>query len=389
MADFDFSTLVTDRATADLELLRDLLSTPMEDWTEAQLAEFNLAASKGAYNYTDLNRVTACMDYLNERLTALGYVTGYQPIIVHPEAGPVVDANTLLLIHGGAVEDASIYDVPITNSGVTVSQAQSKFGGGSLYFNGAAFLSMVDPSFIPEERDFTIDWWEYRQSATGTSTGVDLIDDPGYSNFLARFQGTDYYSAYNSSRWDLSAGSIFQLLQNQWVHTAIVRHNRVVTIYVNGTQIYTYNGPASYTGLGRVLIGCHAWVNHMDYYTGYIEEYRISNVARWTGNFTPPTEPYIVERPADGNPTEWLETDAPTLTQMQRYLGNVSALRGVLELPEDTAVVPADMVGLTTEEANAIEEILLIISDYLTALQKIFLRCGAAICGGSSLYFAN
>ena len=40
MADFDFSTLVTDRSAADLELLRDLLSTPMSDWTAEQLAAF-------------------------------------------------------------------------------------------------------------------------------------------------------------------------------------------------------------------------------------------------------------------------------------------------------------------------------------------------------------
>ena len=88
MPDFDFSTLITDRSPSDLELLRDLLSTPMSEWTAEQLAAFNQAASKGAYNYTDLNRVTACMDYLNERLTALGYVTGYHPIIVHPETPP-------------------------------------------------------------------------------------------------------------------------------------------------------------------------------------------------------------------------------------------------------------------------------------------------------------
>lgn len=84
MPDFDFSTLITDRSPADLELLRDMLATPLEDWTAEQLAEFNLAVSKGTYNYTDLNRVTACMDYLNEQLTALGYDTGYLEI----ETGP-------------------------------------------------------------------------------------------------------------------------------------------------------------------------------------------------------------------------------------------------------------------------------------------------------------
>lgn len=83
---FDFSTLITDRAAADLENLRALLSTPMEDWTAEQLAQFNQAISKGAYNYTDLNRVTACMEYLDETLRSYGYETGYQKIEVPHKA---------------------------------------------------------------------------------------------------------------------------------------------------------------------------------------------------------------------------------------------------------------------------------------------------------------
>ncbi len=67
---FDFSTLITDRSPEDLQALRDLLATPMADWTAEQLAEFNRAASKGAYNYTDLNRVTQCMEYINKRLVS-------------------------------------------------------------------------------------------------------------------------------------------------------------------------------------------------------------------------------------------------------------------------------------------------------------------------------
>ena len=70
---FDSSTLVTDRSASDLELLRDLLSTPMSDWTAEQLAAFNQAASKGSYNYTDLNRVTQAMDYINNQLVGYGY----------------------------------------------------------------------------------------------------------------------------------------------------------------------------------------------------------------------------------------------------------------------------------------------------------------------------
>lgn len=110
MADFDFSTLVTDRSPSDLELLRDLLSTPMSDWTAEQLAAFNQAISKGAYNYTDLNRVTACMDYLNERLTAAGYKTGYQRVVVphKAESGglPVITEYRYLRMTITAIRDS-------------------------------------------------------------------------------------------------------------------------------------------------------------------------------------------------------------------------------------------------------------------------------------------
>lgn len=61
---FDFSTLITDRSQADLDALGSLLSVPMEDWTAEQLASFNQAASKGSYNYTDLNRVTQANETL-------------------------------------------------------------------------------------------------------------------------------------------------------------------------------------------------------------------------------------------------------------------------------------------------------------------------------------
>ena len=70
---FDFSTLITDRAQADIEALESILGTPMSDWTAEQLAAFNQAVSKGAYNYTDLNRVTEAMDYINGRLVSYGY----------------------------------------------------------------------------------------------------------------------------------------------------------------------------------------------------------------------------------------------------------------------------------------------------------------------------
>ena len=74
--------LITDRSQTDLDSLQSLLSIPMSQWTQEQLAEFNLIRSKGSYNYTDLNRVTEAMEYINDRLSWYGYTSGYKSIEV-------------------------------------------------------------------------------------------------------------------------------------------------------------------------------------------------------------------------------------------------------------------------------------------------------------------
>lgn len=81
---FDFSTLVTDRTQADVSRVQELASKIRSGTaSESDLAEFNSAAMKGAYNYTDLNRVTAAMEALKAKLEGYGYsVPGYQCIKV-------------------------------------------------------------------------------------------------------------------------------------------------------------------------------------------------------------------------------------------------------------------------------------------------------------------
>lgn len=81
---FDFSTLITDRTQADVSRAQELASKIRSGTaSESELAEFNSAAMKGAYNHTDLNRVTAAMESLKAKLESYGYsVPGYQRIKV-------------------------------------------------------------------------------------------------------------------------------------------------------------------------------------------------------------------------------------------------------------------------------------------------------------------
>lgn len=57
--------------------------------------------------------------------------------------------------------------------------------------------------------------------------------------------------------------------------------------------------------------------------------------------------------------TDWTVEDIPTASQMADYLSYVKNLRNAVPVIDDTPAAPADMDGLTYQEANDIEQILL------------------------------
>lgn len=72
----------------------------------------------------------------------------------------------------------------------------------------------------------------------------------------------------------------------------------------------------------------------------------------------------------------WTVQDVPTLTDMQNYLADVEAIRGVLTLLKTTPLVPDTMVGLTYIKANNIEQILLDVDRLLSNMIAGFIYSG-------------
>ena len=70
--EFDFSSLITDRSQADVDAFYALLKKPLDQWTEEEASAFWGGGYKGNYDFTDVNRVIGCMDYLVQRLADAG-----------------------------------------------------------------------------------------------------------------------------------------------------------------------------------------------------------------------------------------------------------------------------------------------------------------------------
>lgn len=71
----DFTTLVTDRTSADVRRWEYLRNKGFANMTEAERAEWLAGNMKGSYNKGDLNRVGEALNYLRDRLLSASYIT--------------------------------------------------------------------------------------------------------------------------------------------------------------------------------------------------------------------------------------------------------------------------------------------------------------------------
>jgi len=201
--------------------------------------------------------------------------------------------GTVLLLQG---TNAGIIDTTMQNNLTTIPGVQInttattvKYGSGSMSFNGAGgYLSIPNnPNLNLSSGSWTIECWIYpinftnynvivaKRISSGASTSYEfyLLQTSGYLSF---FNGTTTYSS-------TTAPSL-----NVWSHVACVYNGTNVTIYLNGSSVYTSATTITEQN-STLLIGYDG--STTDYFTGYIDDLRITKgVARYTATFTPPTQ---------------------------------------------------------------------------------------------------
>ena len=103
------------------------------------------------------------------------------------------------------------------------------------------------------------------------------------------------YLSSNCISWDIMHGAImFNVTPNEWVHWALVRKGDVWSTFRNGILYgqFVASGTLGSVNSGLTIGSFLYDANH--YFCGYIDEFRVSNVARWAENFALPQHPYIM-----------------------------------------------------------------------------------------------
>lgn len=206
------------------------------------------------------------------------------------------DVSLLLHMDGSngstTITDSSSNGLTVTaNGNAQISTAQSKFGGSSAYFDGTGDRlespSLADLSGGP----WTIEGWYYFNTDPNSATKLlwSLNDEAtlGYAQ-LQTVSGTNTLRLQQRGGLYLSDGT-YNFDINTWYHIATV-WDGTMKVYVDGTAaLSSTTNVIQNAGNGLTINGDGGGSFT---FAGYIDEFRISTVARYTSNFTPPTAPF-------------------------------------------------------------------------------------------------
>lgn len=204
--------------------------------------------------------------------------------VLHNTAGAALDANTALLIHADGVNGSTEI---VDERGVT------PFGTSCGWFDGTARWKIPSSYKLAfgASQDFTFEGWARASTlAFGGPAGICDFRDDGGSPSLPGFQLT----TAGVPQYVTNSGTIVSSVTvsaGQWFHWAVVRRSGTTTLYINGVaggsaaDTYAYGASIVRLGYRYNAYGFIGWMSNV----------RISNVARYTGNFIPPSAAFTAD----------------------------------------------------------------------------------------------
>lgn len=188
------------------------------------------------------------------------------------------------------------------NGNAQIDTAISKFGGAAGLFDGTGdYISTPDHAdFTLGSGAFTFDFWFNRAAGDGTRRFVfgqgNTTGDGGLSCFLELNDSNVIKAGVTADgATQVTVTGTTAFTATGWHHVALVRTGDILRLFIDGTQeggdvafASAVHDSANAMSVGRLgELGGVEW-------NGSLDEFRLSvGIARWTANFTPPTEAYF------------------------------------------------------------------------------------------------
>ena len=204
-----------------------------------------------------------------------------------------LDNNTVLLLDGQAFKDISNNPKTIVNNGVTITDG--KFDN-SFYLNGTSNylqISNIDFQNILSN-DFTFEFYinitSYNQTYPTPFSIVSGESTAGRSLYIHTTPDVTAFTFGNGSNSPCII-STDALNVGEWYHMAMVRKGNTFKAFLNGSLVEEMDIDNFYVpSETNFYFGNLTPSNSSSYFNGKIDEVRVSNIARYNYNFTPPSK---------------------------------------------------------------------------------------------------
>jgi len=244
---------------------------------------------------------------INSNTTLTGFISNlrvvngqslYTSSFVPPTAPLEPITNTTLLLNGTG---AAVRDASMSNNLETVGDARTatnitRYGNTSMSFDGTGdyLLTPASPTLDFGTGDFTIETWV---NFTALSSNRVLLDRWVTGNANAwqlywRATGTSMAFLTGSSTVLVQDPSGSNITTGTWNHIAVTRSGITVRLFVNGIVVATNTSSVSLSNTLPLGVGIQT-STLTNPFNGYLSDTRITRgVARYTANFTPPTNAF-------------------------------------------------------------------------------------------------
>ncbi len=226
----------------------------------------------------------------------------YTASFTAPTTPFVNDTNTIMLLHCDNTDASTVFlddngsrsrRALIANGNAQIDTAQSKFGSSAALFDGTGDYIDTEANsvFAFGTGDFTYECW-IRVGTLPSAFKIIMGNQTGTGDYHFLLGITNTNRIYYSHLYNNTAITATNAISaNTWYHVAVSRSSGISKMFIDGTQTgSSYTDTNNFSAGSRCRIGADYLAANS--WNGWIDEIRVSNTARYTGNFTAPTAPF-------------------------------------------------------------------------------------------------